>query len=158
MRSQDCKQFAPLGAAARATSRVYLGLVLSISACAIFTGPELAIEFEVLASEHPGQLSDETVSVEPGTHTIVIEGTIFTPLVCEGLRAEGKREGSSVGLRVISSPPTTGGCPDVTGRHTYRVVIQDLEPGVYDLRVEHDNSSPEAFPTRTLFHEDVPVR
>lgn len=134
-----------------------LSLAAVALGCSLFTGPELSIGFEVFASQRNGVLADETATAQAETQSIVVDGTMFTPASCAPPTVGGELDGDALTL-TLAWTARDRNCLDISMLYTYRAVIQDLAPGVYDLRLVHDNSSPEAFPARTVFEGRVEVR
>ena len=137
-----------------AATLLCIGSLLQVIACTAF-GEVVTVEFELLSSSEGGDLTDETASAQgsspPG---ITVQGVIFTPDLCNRPSSEVNRTLQTVELRVVTDAGVQG-CP--AGTYTYQMIIRRLAFGFYEVRVDHDNNSPD-YPPRTVLRDTVEVR
>lgn len=112
---------------------VTLSVILTAS-CSSFTDVE---DFETLEDFRalPERVDGPTVEATAGALSVV--GVIRTPDPCHTLSGRLRREGRTLTLRVVARRWGPHACIQVIGEIGYRVRIDGLDPGDYQVHVLH---------------------
>ena len=116
-----------------------IALLLVPLACSSSTepgsGPRLDFAAGAATYTDPPEVSGPPV-VRPSRGRIEVEGVITAGDPCVQLRAESEREANRITVEVIARQQNVP-CITIVAHFPYRVTLDGLEPGAYELAVVH---------------------